>query len=112
MDPYLLKYNNYINLGEILSASNKRITDLPGLQGYTTPTGSSCICWNSVLGRCFRGRRCRYSKGHVQKADMTDKFAEAVADCIGKGVLYYTDLPQGGSPDGKRKQPPEGGDEA
>ena len=112
MDPYLLKYNNYINLGEILSASNKRITDLPGLQGYTTPTGSSCICWNSVLGRCFRGRRCRYSKGHVQKADMTDKFAEAVADCIGKGVLYYTDLPQGGSPDAKRKQPPEGGDEA
>lgn len=112
MDPYLLKYNNYINLGEILSASNKRISDLPGIQGYTTPTGSSCICWNSVLGRCFRGRRCRYSKGHVQKGDMTEKFADAVTDCIGKGVLYYTDLPQGGSPDGKRKQPPEGGDEA
>ena len=44
---------------------------------------------------------------------MTDEFADAVADCIGKGILYYTDLPpQGGSPEGKRKQPPEGADDA
>ncbi len=35
---------------------------------------------------------------------MTDKFAEAVAECIGKGVLHYTEMPQGGGlPDGKRK---------
>jgi hypothetical protein len=104
MDPYLAKYNNYINLSEILTASNKRITDMPTLPNYTTPTGSSCICWNTVLGRCFKGRQCRYSKGHVRKADMTDEFAEAVAECIGKGVLHYTVMPQGGgSPDGKRK---------
>ena len=104
MDPYLAKYNNYINLSEILTASNKRITDMPTLPNYTTPTGSSCICWNTVLGRCFKGRQCRYSKGHVRKANMTDEFAEAVANCISKGVLHYTEMPQGGgSPDGKRK---------
>ncbi len=57
----LMKYKTYINVGEILTASNKSITDMPALQGYTTPTGSSCICWNSVLGRCFKGKRCRYS---------------------------------------------------
>ena len=44
MDPYLAKYNNYINLSDILTASNKRITDTPGLKGYTNPSGSSCIC--------------------------------------------------------------------
>ncbi len=44
MDPYLAKYNNYINLSEILTASSKRITDLPTLPSYTTPTGSSGIC--------------------------------------------------------------------
>ena len=58
MDPYLAKYNNYINLSEILTASNKRITDLPTLPSYTNPTGSSCICWNTILGRCFKGKRC------------------------------------------------------
>jgi hypothetical protein len=112
MDPYLAKYNNYINLSDVLTAADKRITDMPGLKGYTNPSGSSCICWNTVLGQCFKGKRCRYYKGHVRKADITDEFAEAVTDCIGKGVVYYTDLPKGGSPEGKRKQPPEGKDDA
>ena len=58
MDAYLAKYNNYINLSEILTASNKQITDLPTLPSYTTPTGSSGICWNIVLGRCFKGKQC------------------------------------------------------
>jgi hypothetical protein len=33
-----------------------------------------------------------------------DEFAEAITDCIGKGVLYYTNLPAGeGSPSNKCK---------
>ncbi len=104
MDPYLARYNNYINLSAILTAANKQITDLPSLPNYCTPTGASFICWNTVLGRCFRGERCKYYKGHVQKNDLMDEFADAVNNCIGKGVLYYTEVPQGaGSPDGKRK---------
>jgi hypothetical protein len=36
---------------------------------------------------------------------MTDEFAEAVAECISKGVLHYTVMPQGGGlPDGKQKE--------
>jgi hypothetical protein len=112
MDPYLAKYNNYINISEILTASNKRFTNLPTLPSYTTPTGSSCICWNTILGRCFKGRRCRYIKGHVQKADVMDEFAEAVTNCIGKGLLYYSNLSQGGSPDKKRSAPDRPADEA
>ncbi len=104
MDPYLARYNNYINLSAILTAANKRITDLPSLPNYCTPTGASCICWNTVLGRCFRGKQCKYYKDHIQKNDFTDEFADAVSNCISKGVLYYTELPQGsGSPQGKRK---------
>ncbi len=112
MDPYLAKYNNYINLSEILTASSKGITDLPTLPSYTTPTGSLGICWNTVLGRCFKGKQSRYNKGHVQKADMLDEFANAVTDCIGKGVLYYTDLPQGGSHDKKGSAPDGPADDA
>ena len=112
MDPYLAKYNNYINISEILTASNKRFSDLPTLPNYTTPTGSSGICWNTILGRCFKGKRCRYNRGHVRKADVTDEFAEAVTECIGKGVLYYINLPQGGSPDKKRGAPDAPADNA
>ena len=65
MDPYLARYNNYINLSAILTAENKRITDLPSLPNYCTPTGVSFICWNTVLRRCFRGKQCKYYKGHV-----------------------------------------------
>ncbi len=33
-----------------------------------------------------------------------EAFADAVADCIGKGVLFFTATPiAGGSPEGKRK---------
>jgi hypothetical protein len=31
MDPYLKGYNNYVNLSDILTASGKRMTDLPTL---------------------------------------------------------------------------------
>jgi hypothetical protein len=65
IDQYLARYNNYINLSTILTAANKWITDLPSLPNYCTPTGASFICWNTVLGRCFRGKRCKYYKGHV-----------------------------------------------
>ncbi len=112
MDPYLARYNNYINLSAILTAANKRMTDLLSLPNYCTPTGASCICWYTVLGQCFRGKRCKYYKGHVKKNDFTEEFANAVSNCISKGVLYYTELPQGaGSPDGKRKAS-EGPDDA
>ncbi len=104
MDPYLARYNNYINLSAILTTVNRRITNLPSLPNYCTPTGASFICWNTVLGWCFRGKRCKYYKDHVQKNDLTDEFADAMNDCIGKGVLYYTEALQGaGSPNRKRK---------
>jgi hypothetical protein len=105
MDPYLKKYNNYVNLSDILTASGKRMTDLPNLPKFCHPTGQPFLCWNSaVLEKCFRGSRCKYSWGHIKKGDTTDEFTNAVTDCIVKGVLYYTNLPTGaGSPNNKRK---------
>ncbi len=40
----------------------------------------------------------------MAKGEVSDKFADAVIDCIGKGVVYYTNLPTAeGSPNNKRK---------
>jgi hypothetical protein len=104
MDPYLKKYNNFVNLSEILTLSSKRMTDLSTLPKYCHPTGQPFICWNSVLGKCFRGSWCKFSWGHLSNGDATDEFADAVNDCIVKGVLYYTNLPVGaGSQNNKRK---------
>ena len=45
MDPYLKRYNNYVNISEILTASGKRMSDLPTLPKYCHPTGQSFVCW-------------------------------------------------------------------
>jgi hypothetical protein len=65
MDPYLKRYNNYVNIPEILTASGKRMSDLPTLPKYCHPAGQSFLCWNCVLGRCFHGPRCRFARGHL-----------------------------------------------
>ncbi len=43
IDPYLSRYNNYIDLSAILTASRKRIGDLPSMPQHCTPTGTSLI---------------------------------------------------------------------
>ena len=105
MDPYLKRYNNYVNLSDILTASGKCMTGLPTLPQYCSTKGDSFICWKSVLGTCLRGRRCRFARGHVKQGDATDAFADASLDCVSKGVLYYTNLPPGtpASPSSKHK---------
>ena len=108
MDPYLKRYNNYVNIPEILTASGKRMSDLPTLPQYCHPTGQSFLCWNGVLGRCFRGPRCRFARGHIKKGESTEAFADSVTDGVSKGVLHFINLPlgeggDGGSPKNKRK---------
>jgi hypothetical protein len=104
MDPYLQKYNNRIDLITILNASGKRMADLPTLlPKYCTPTGTSFLCCNHMLGKCYRNKRCTYARGHIVKGNMTDDFADAVMDVISKGVLYYTSLSPTGSPQNKQK---------
>ena len=103
MDPYLKRYNNYVNLSEILTSSGKHMTDLPTLSQYCLANGDSYICWNSMLGSCFQGRRCHYAKGHVKQGEATDAFADAAIDCMSKGVLYYTNLPPGSSESPRNK---------
>ncbi len=36
-----------------------------------------------------------------------DNLSECITDCIGKGVLYYTDLPHAGTSLGKKRRSAE-----
>jgi hypothetical protein len=104
MDPFLLKYNNVLNLLDILTSSGKQMKDLPTLPQYCLPIGHPFICWNSVLAKCYRGPRYRFARGHLKSGEAIDAFAGAVADVIKKGVAYYTNLTVGSvSPSGKQK---------
>ena len=97
MDPYLRQYNNFINLTKILILMGKCMTNLPNLPQYCLPTGATIICWNSVLGKCLWGKRCKFARGHVKKGDATKAFADEVVDVISKGVVPYINLPARGS---------------
>ena len=114
MDPYLKQYNNFVSIVNLLTASGKRMTDLPTLTlpKYCHPTGQSFLFWNSVFGKCFCGPWCKFARGHVNKDDSTNAFADGVTNVISKGVIYYTNLPAGaaggGSPRNKRKGGGEG----
>ncbi len=104
MDPYLQKYNNYIDLSALLTASGRCVGDLPTLPQYCSPMGASLICWNSILGKCFRGKRFKFFQGHLCKGKAMDQFADNVIDIIKKGVTHYLDgSPSIGSPSNKRK---------
>ena len=108
MDPYLKRYNNYVNIPEILTASGKHMSDLPTLPKYCHSTGQSFLCWNGVLGRCFQGPRCRFARGHIIKGESTVAFANGITNVISKGVLHFINFPvgeggDGGSPKNKRK---------
>jgi hypothetical protein len=39
MDPYLKRYNNFVNILDILTASGKHMMDLPTLPKYCYPAG-------------------------------------------------------------------------
>ncbi len=106
MDPYLQKYNNYINLMALLTASGKCMGDLPTLPQYCSPTGATFIRWKGVLGKCFRGKWCKFFRGNLRKGEVTNPFANNMIDTIGKGVAHYVSLPpSSGSPGNKHKSP-------
>ena len=102
MNPYLLRYNNALNLLDILTLLRKQMTDLPTFPQYCLLTRNPFICWNSALVKCYQGPRCRFTQGHVQKGEAMDAFAGAASEVIKKGVAYYTNiLARSGSPRGK-----------
>jgi hypothetical protein len=106
MGPYLKRDNNYVNIPEILTASGKRMSDLPTLPKYCHPTGQSFLGWNCVLGRCFCGPWCRFARGHLRTGESTNSFADCVTNVISKGVLHYINLlvEEGGALSPKNKQ--------
>jgi hypothetical protein len=88
IDPLLAK-DNRIPVKAICQASRVQLYDMPGLQKYRDSTGRSTICWNSVLKGCG-WTKCPLRKvgGHVPREEITDGFANAICNKLGKGVLY------------------------
>ncbi len=63
--------------------------NLPGLAKYRHSTSRSTICWNNVLKGCGWSE-CPLKRvgGHVPHEELTDGFAKAVCNKLGKGVTY------------------------
>jgi hypothetical protein len=94
---------------QLCEHSGKHMSDLPTLPKYCHPTGQSFLCWNWVLGRCFRGPRCRFARGHLKKGESIEAFANGISDVISKEVLHFINLPVGEGGDGSPKNKRKGG---
>jgi hypothetical protein len=88
IDPLLAK-DNQVAVKAICQANGVPIYDLPVLQKYQDNTGCSTICWNNAFKGCG-WTKCPLQKigGHVPREEITDGFADAVCDKLGKGVIY------------------------
>jgi hypothetical protein len=85
----LLAKDNQISVKAICQACGIPIYNLPGLAKYCNSTGHSTICWNNILKGCSWSK-CPIKRigGHVPHKELTDDFAKAVCDKLGKGVTY------------------------
>jgi hypothetical protein len=105
LDPLLAK-DNRISVKTICQASGVQIYDMPGLQKYRDSSGRSTICWNNVLKGCG-WTECPLKRvgGHVSRDEITDGFADAICDKLGKGVTYLMNNHRSEGPSPKKLKP-------
>jgi len=98
IDPYLKRYNNYMNIPEILTPHPSKI--LP-------PNCPILLVLELRVGKMLPRTSVQVCPGPFKKGESRDSFADSVTDVISKGVLHYINLPVGeggdGSPKNKRK---------
>ncbi len=88
MDPLLAK-DFRISVKTVCQAGNTPMYELPTLPKYRDSTGQSTICWNNMLkGGGWSECPLKRIGGHVPCNEITDSFADAVCDKLGKGVTY------------------------
>lgn len=91
MAPYIAKLGDNVYVGEILDAAGIRLNDLPVPTGtrFASKDGKvTYLCWNSVLGRCKFGSKCKYKKNHPAAGELPDAYASAVVSALQQGVNY------------------------
>ncbi len=89
IDPVLARVGNRFAIWDILRGGNVLSNDLPRLPKYQDSSGWSTICWTNVLRGCtYKDCLVKPQGGHVAHDDITDGFADAVCDKLGKGVMY------------------------
>jgi hypothetical protein len=87
---------NCFAIRDVLRGGNVLINDLPRLPKYQDSSRWSTICWTNVLRGCtYKDCPFKPQGGHVARNDITDGFADAVCDKLGKGVIYVMDKKQG-----------------
>jgi hypothetical protein len=96
IDPVLARGGNRFAIRDILRGGNVSINDLPRLPKYQESSGWSTICRTNVLRGCtYKDCPFKPQGGHVARDDITDGFADAVCDKLGKGVMYVIGQEQG-----------------
>ncbi len=91
MAPYITKLGDNVYVGDLLDATNSRISDLPIPVGtrFASKDGTRAfLCWNAVLGRCKFGNKCKYKKNHPGAGELPDEFVSRVVTLLQPAVTH------------------------
>jgi hypothetical protein len=86
MDPYLKRYNNYVNIPEILTASGRRMPDLPTLPKYCHPTGQSFLCYGPSSNEEVPHPLMDYGQGKINNIVNNDPATGRSSDKVGGDI--------------------------
>ncbi len=91
MSPYIAKLGDNVYVGELLDATNSRLSDLPipiGTRFASKDGTRAFLCWNAVLGWCKFGNRCKYKKNHPGAGELPDEFVSRVVALLQPAVTH------------------------
>jgi hypothetical protein len=86
MADYIAAQGLWVQLNEILNASNKRITNLPMIPECVN-NGRPFVCWAHILVRC-RFPNCKFKNRYVPCSSIPNAFAEEVVTILTPGVKH------------------------
>jgi hypothetical protein len=68
------------------------------------PDGTVFLMLEQRVGQVLLRRAVQILERPRKKGDITDAFVDAIINCISKGVLHYTNLPEGENPTNKQRR--------
>ena len=82
MRSFWQRFGKVIHFGDVLSAGNIPISDLPTINRHVGNRGENHLCSNHILGHCPHMVRGRCPFVHVIGTDLSDNFVGALCRLV------------------------------
>ena len=86
MQVFWQRFGKVIRFGDVLSAANIWISDLPMIGQHVENRGGNRLCFNHILGHCPQMERGRFTFVHVIATDLSNNFVGDLCRLVTPGV--------------------------